>query len=494
MEAYLKLEAHIRAIESATDFTYKWCNNMGMEPDEAARFTLAVDELLTNMILFAYPESRGSEPRHIELWYKYSIPYLEIIIQESGEPFDPDRYRYSPKKALTEGNFEGAGLKLVRELTDHFLFLNRGKEGKEFRLAKQLPEPSLSKFQEDEDSKVNDELEEESSYEHAPVTKEDAEDIAKLIYRSYNYSYTKEDLYFPKQNELAIEHGKKFGTIIRTKSGRPVGYFTVIRIQDSLVGEVGEAVVSLSHRRKGLMTRMLNELIEMSKQRNLLGLYGLALTVHSISQKVNQVFGFYSTALLVAVTKGYKYKDSTEDHPQPATLVVDFLPLIEKWNPKVYLPARYRSMLLQLYQQFDIEPTVKNRSSNGRSSETDNQTDMHVEFTYRNRTATIVVDNLGNSFITSARSMMRSLDELNLTAIYIDIPLEEKSNDEAVEWLCKNGFIFSGLMPKIHHEKDYLRMQRIMVPINFELVNTYSETANRLKEFINHEYHELQEA
>ncbi|MDX1636516.1 MAG: GNAT family N-acetyltransferase [Balneolaceae bacterium] len=483
MEAYIYLEAHIKAIETATDFTYRWCINMGMDYNEAARFTLAVDELLTNMILFAYPDTDG----YIEIWYRYSVPQLEIIIQESGEPFDPDRYRYSPEKAMNEGDFEGAGLELVRNLTDHFLFLNRGKQGKEFRLVKQLAVQNLNTYREEDtaDGTAGD----DHSYTLAAATKEDAEDIAKLIYRSYHYSYSKEGLYFPKQNELALEHGKKFGTIVRTEEGRPVGYFSVIKDPDSMVGEVAEAVVSPPHRQQGLMTRMLNELIDTSKKRGLQGLYGLALTVHEISQRVNHNFDFVSTALLVGVTKGAKYKDFVADHPQPVSLLVDYLPLTSKRNPQVWLPSRYRSILQQIYRLFDITPALLEGEVNGQGSP--GKTELDLEFTYRNKTAMVVVKNIGNNVITAAHSMLRSLEEVDLNAIYIDIPLQHRDNEETVEWLHRNGFIFAGLMPMKYSEKDYLRLQKILVPIDFSLITTYSAMATDIKQFIFNEYHEI---
>lgn len=487
MEAYLYLEAHIKAIEPATDFTYKWCESMGMQKDEAARFTLAVDELLTDMILFAYPDTDG----YIELWYRYSLPQLEIIIQESGEPFDPDKYWYSRDKALEENNFEGAGLELVRQLTDHFLYLNRGRDGKEFRLSKQLSEKSYSDIQRyNEDTPESTEVE-DFTYELSPVTKEDAEDIAKLIYRSYDYSYSKEDLYFPKQNELAIEYGKKFGIIVRTQRGYPVGYFTVIKAQDSLIGEVGEAVVSPPHRKKGLMNHMMKGLIDMSKKRGIMGLYGLALTVHTISQKVNKTFGFGSTALLVAVTRGSKHADFITDDGQPKSILVDFLPLKRSWNPTVYLPEHYRLILQKLYDQFGVSLDIKDSSlyTVGEAG----KTEMNLKFTYKNKTAQVVVTNIGDHFITSAESMMRSLQEVDLHAVYFDIPLQNTPNNEAVEWLRTNGFIFAGLMPMNHYEKDFLRLQKILVPVNFDRINVYSEIAKNLKNFISDEYHGIPE-
>ncbi|MFN1834172.1 GNAT family N-acetyltransferase [Balneola sp. MJW-20] len=484
MEAYLYLEAHINAVESATDFTYKWCVNIGMEENEAARFSLALDELLTNMILFAYPETRG----YIDLWYKFSLPQLEIIVQDSGEPFDPDKNEYSQEKALIDNDFKGAGIEIARKMTEHFVFLNRGKLGKEFRLAKEIPEQSLVQYQEEINQADSTDSEPEYKLHKAGV--EDSEDIAKLIYRSYNYSYSKEDLYFPRQNELAIATGKKFGTIVRTDSGTPVGYFAVIRKPDSDVGEVGEAVVSPAHRRRSLMKKMMTALIEMSAENELRGLFGMAITVHDYSQRVNKAFGFKSTALMVAMAKDVKYRDLEEDYPQPVSLLADFLSLNNAWKPNVYLPERYEDILLKIYAHLEVIPC---RCSGIPNSTSDlHRTETELNLNYHNNIAKVICRKVGTDFPDAMRSLLLSLYELELNVIYVDLPLEKVPLNKAVTWLHENGFIFSGLLPLFHDNIDQLRMQKIQVPVDFSIIDTYSTMAGEIKEFIRDEHHEME--
>jgi hypothetical protein len=86
--------------------------------------------------------------------------------------------------------------------------------------------------------------------------------------------------------------------------------------------------------------------------------------------------------------------------------------------------------------------------------------------------------------------MFRSIEELNLATIYIDLPLGRGKIDVHVDYLKENGFIMAGLMPLFHEESDYLRMQKLMVDIEFEDIQTYSDVAGLIKERVKQEYDE----
>jgi len=489
MKAYLNLKAESGMIGSATDFTYKWCVNAGLEPEEAARMALAVDEILTDIALYAYGEEVGDA----EIRYRYSLSEIEIVIRETGEPFDPDKHAYSPGEQNGTRGLKGAGREIVEKMTDHFLFLNRGRDGKEFRLVKRFTGYDIRNLtrQEEPSESVEDEFPAEDSYLLTPATSEDAEDIAKLIYQSYDYSYSKEDLYFPKRIELAIRNEYKFGTIVRTTGGVPAGFFAVTMNTDSHIGEIGEAVVSPHHRKQGLMKRMLGELLEMSRQRQLLGLYGMALTVHTISQKVNEKYGFRSTALLLAKSPPATYRGLGEQYPQPLSMILDFLPLAETGHATVFLPTRYESVIRKVYDQFVHHPDIKTLPDQIPRDETETKLDLTIY--YESNSALIVVQNFGRSFESSCLSMSRSLVELKLSSIYIDLPLDHAWIEPAVEWLRDYGFILAGLMPLFHKDRDYVRMQKINIEIDFNLLETHTVIATELKERIAEEYHALQE-
>ena len=495
MEAHLYLEARLQMIGSATDFTYKWCVNMGFEQAVAARMALAVDEILTDIVLYAFKDETG----HIEIWFQYTFSEIEIIIQEMGEPFDPERYVYDADKAMKESNFEGASLESVRCMTDQFIFLNRGKDGKEFRLVKRFESADIrdrlpEKYPEQkDDNDVHDDDKNGNSapggdYLLTPVTSEDAEDIAKLIYRSYKYSYSKEDLYFPRRIEMAIRHEYKFGTIVRTAAGGPAGYFAVIKSTDSMIGEVGEAVVSPPYRKRGLMKIMMESLIDMSRQRGLKGLFGEALTAHTFSQKVNRKFDFRSTALVIAKSSRRTFKGMDFRSTENVSVVIDFLPLTRRWMKPAHLPEPYTDLLNTIYDQF--KAYLYRRSADGSPEDDPGKTNLDLMIHHEKNSALIIAREVGNTFELSCKRLFRSIEELNLTAIYFDLPLGRIPISSSVEYLKKNGFILAGLMPFYHEESDYLRMQKIMTDIEFDAIHTFSDVAGLIKKTVKKEYDE----
>lgn len=490
MEAHLLLESKVEMIGSVADFTYKWCVNMGFDEHSAAKMALSVDEILTDIVLYAFTDENG----YVEIWYQYTPSEIEIIIQEKGEPFDPEKHAYNKEKAIAENNFKGASLETVRKMTDYFLFLNRGKGGKEYRLVQKYSFPHIlelvpSGYNFDVDDET-DESEPGQNYLITPVTSEDAEDIAKLIYRSYSYSYSKEDLYFPRRIETAIFHDYKYGTIVRTTNGRPVGYFAVIKNTDSLIGEVAEAVVSPRHRNRGLMKKMMLNLIEMSRSRGLSGLFGMAMTNHLFSQKVNNRYGFKSTALIISKGGKRTFKGMEKANLDMISLVLDFLPLTMNWQRPPYVPKIYSRLLSDIYNQFEqLSDNTKKQKSSDRKP---HKTDISLSINYESHSALIIVKNYGSTFFRTCIRMLKSTDDLSLTSLYIDLPLDDPFIDSAINWLKKQRFILSGLVPFFHQEDDYLRMQRIFKKVNFRDIQTYTEIAGRLKKVVQDEYNELQ--
>ncbi|NBC66745.1 MAG: GNAT family N-acetyltransferase [Bacteroidetes bacterium] len=487
MEAHLLLESKVEMIGTVTDFTYKWCVNMGFDEHSSAKMALSVDEILTDIVLYAFKDEKG----YVEIWYQYTPSEVEIIIQEKGEPFDPEKHSYNREKAIAEGDYKGASLETVRKMTDHFLFLNRGKDGKEYRLVQKYSFPHILdlvptdyEFEKDEDP------ESEHNYLVTPVTSEDAEDIAKLIYRSYSYSYPKEDLYFPRRIETAIYNEYKYGTIVRTESGRPVGYFAVVKSTDSMIGEVTEAVVSPQHRNRGLMKKMMLHLIEMSRSRSLSGLFGMAMTNHLFSQKVNSRYGFKSTALIISKTGKRTLKGMEKSQLDMISVILDFLPLTKQWQRPPCLPKNYAELLSEIYDQFEEQErsTAKQKTTGSKSE----QTDMNLSINYESQSALITVKTYGSTFVGSCMRMLKSTEELMLTSLYIDLPLNDPYIDSAITWLKDQDFLLAGLVPFFHQEEDYLRMQQIYKEVNFSEIQTYSEIAGKLKKVIQDEYDELQ--
>jgi len=204
------------------------------------------------------------------------------------------------------------------------------------------------------------------------------------------------------------------------------------------------------------MKLMLNKLIDMSRQRGLSGLIGLAQTVYTISQKVNEKFGFKSTALILAASIRTVYKKLSEEYPQNISVVLDFLPLKRLWTNPEYLPLAYKSAMQRIYSQFEHHPEYIELPAAIQKENAD--TELHLVIKYETNTVLIIVRRFGNTFEQSCQRMLKSIEELQPRSIYIDLPLDHPWVNQTVGWFRQNGFIFAGLMPFFHMDSDYLRM------------------------------------
>ncbi len=485
MDLQLHIPSDEQAINPVCDFTYSWCLNSGLTKQEASKFTIAVSELITDIILFAYPES---ENKFIDLTFRQTLSDIELIASEAGEPFDPDQHRYSPESALDKGDFEGAGLRIIRRFTDDFLFINRGREGKEFRLQKEVDTHYLDELMELSRSLKPKEPEKklaDVSYSIKQITPADAEDIAKLIYRTYEYTYTKEDLYFPKKIEQTLIGKEKLGVITRGEKGEALGYFAILPKEDSNIAEVGEAVVSPDYRKQGIMSNMMEHLIKVGRSHNLKALYGKAVTNHPVSQRVNHKFGFTSTGLMLLDTNNVVFKGFDEQYPQPVSVIIDVLPLQENKPKDVYLPAKYQQLLTESYQQLGIPITPK--KPNGYTMA--EKSDADLEINYADSTAHIILNKYGPDFKSVLQEMINSLlEQETLNAIYLDLPLQNEATPSQLKELEGLGFIYCGLAPYFHQGADYIRLQKICMPLDFDLVDVHSDFGKQIKSFIANEY------
>lgn len=491
MDAQLHISTDEEVISPVCDFTHSWCTNCGLGTKEAKHFTIAVSELISDIILFAYPHDGQA---YFDLTFRHTLSNIEIIVSEVGEPFDPDRHRYNPQEAQQSGKFEGAGFRLIRRFCDEFLFINKGKEGKEFRLSKKIEVHDIDELIElsrsrkpEEPEEIEKEKAQKISYNINQITPADAEDIAKLIYRTYEYSYTKEDLYFPKKIEKTLLGKEKLGVITRSEEGEAIGYFAVLKKKDSNIAEVGEAVVSPEFRRRGIMSGMMELLIKTAREQQLDALFGKAVTLHPVSQRVNHKYDFVSTALMLAETRNVVFKGFDEQYPQPVSVVIDFLPLSKRTKRDVYLPVNYADILLETYNELEI-PVSKDQDTDPKMAE---KSDVQLVINYSDATSLITVNKYGPDFRSVLADMLDSLQKQeDPNAIYLDLPLENSATPEQYNLIESLGFIYCGLVPMFHHESDYLRLQKIYTPLDLDLVGLYSDFGNKIKSIIADEYRE----
>lgn len=493
MDATFQISTDEKIINPVCDFTYSWGVNCGLTKGDALRFSVAVSELITDVILFAFPDNSKQQ---FEIKFFHTFYYVEIVVCELGEPFDPDRHTYDSQKALRNDDFDGAGFLLMKSFSDDFSFINKGKEGKEFRLAKYVRirkiDELLQQSAEQREAKTQTE-EDQNSYISIDefrvdrINPTDAIDIAKLFYRTYGYTYNNEDLYLPKKIEESVLAKDKLGVIARNMDGEAIGYFSVIPKNNSRIAKVAEAVVSPKYRRNGVMSSMMEHLIEIAKSRQLTMLLGEAVTVHPASQKVNNKFGYITTALQLASSVNVKYKGFDEEYPQPVSMALDFLPILHPTGKSVFLPDTYSKMILETYDELEMNVAQK-EEANVRLAD---KSDIDVKINYSSSSSLIIVKKYGKDFLAVLSDMIDSLEEKSPETILLDLPLENKATPGQIANIKSLNFIYCGVLPQYHFNADFLRLQKVYSAINFSIIDIYSDFGKKIKSFVSNEYNNV---
>jgi len=115
------------------------------------------------------------------------------------------------------------------------------------------------------------------------------------------------------------------------------------------------------------------------------------------------------------------------------------------------------------------------------------KSDIDLEVNYEDRHVSIVVRQFGREFTDIVSDAVLNLVKNELNVLYIDLPLNDSATPGFALKLRRAGFVLSGLLPLFHHEDDYIRLQRVVCPLDLSLLTVSSEIGQCIIKTINNE-------
>jgi len=140
MEDTTKFPAQLASLHSMLGWIRERLEGGGLSDVEIRRIEIALEEGLVNVISYAYQGVEGE----ITLQYRQIVgEYIEIVIEDSGLPFNPLRHKkeidpFIPVEELEEG---GLGILFMQKLMDKVEY-QRVHEKNLLTLRKNLPQKS----------------------------------------------------------------------------------------------------------------------------------------------------------------------------------------------------------------------------------------------------------------------------------------------------------------------------------------------------------------
>lgn len=413
----------------------------GADEQEAQSFELSVEEAAVT-IIDGLPSNYAGDDYFL---IKCSTNDTGIIftLQNMGLPVDAQRLpKYSTDNP--EESTEGLSLHLMTSLMDQVKFENKGHDGWQTYLFKEVKNVKKDDVDNGADSTSRD-MKRHLAYDVKIAPPELAYEVSKLTYFNYGYSYSKDNFYYPEQVASMIEQKKVVSIVAIDEQKRIIGHLGLrIEEEQDQIAEVMLAMVHPDYRGSKCFYKMSKTMFEYCIKSHLKCLYSGLVTKHVYSQKSAIMFGMKPTAFRLSLHQRAKYKSMESSDNQRESLLDAFAFVNHKQEPiKVCFPEQHRQIM---------EKTLANLSLSWEEQTRCELLDTSTQLSYLEQTsiglANIQAKTIGLDFIKEVAILTKSLSMKRLDTIYLWIDLDTPSLEFINKKLETLGYFYCGIRPK----------------------------------------------
>ncbi len=287
----------------------------------------------------------------------------------------------------------------------------------------------------------------------------DASKVQVLMFRCYGESYF-DDLYYDVEAlRLAVSEKNQYSAIAELSSGEIVAHIGLRHYMGGLTADSTMGIIDPRYREQGLLVQVGVALMPVYEQLNLCGLYLYAVTIHPYSQKASLKGGSGVTGIFLNyIPQGTNFLEiesgpSTESTPA----LVMLQPFTAAPVRKIYLPKRYKEVVVQAFEQCGIKREYIENSAVNRMPSISS---IRVVIKQRQRICYLWVDEMGEDFGEQIEQKIKMLNEAELNAIYLQMPMDSVLIDRGISAVSRQGFFYAGVLPE-HGNRDWLTLQKI---------------------------------
>ena len=286
---------------------------------------------------------------------------------------------------------------------------------------------------------------------------DEAESLARCVYRCYGYSYDVAWMYEPETIASRLRSGHLRSAVGIGVGGEIVGHCGVLRSSVELaVGEVGMAVVDPRYRGHHLFTTLKRLVADWAADTGLVGLYSEATANHPYSQQANVALGAGETGVLLGyVPADVDYVDITAGSHRGA-VVLFYLKTGDGPGRVIHAPPQHAGILRAVVEHSGLAGRVDDSTAAPTLAPA---TRLDVSFRPDHNSATISVHEIGDDASSEVRTHLRDLCLHRVDTVYLDLPLTVPATAVCTERFEELGFFFGGVFPNQRIAGDVLRLQ-----------------------------------
>ena len=285
-------------------------------------------------------------------------------------------------------------------------------------------------------------------------TPEDAEAIAQLLYQNYHLSYVHADFYRPRYLIAGFATGELLSAVA-VHDGQVVGHHALMPLPGIPSAETGAAVVHSAYRGLGLFGRMFEHTLGAAVEGGFASVFGDAVTIHPVSQRVEASHGYRETALQLGMVPAQTTMRGFggAGPPRRTATLRSYRPL-DAGRRQAVLPTAYRAMLEGIYANVGL-------SLEAGAEQTPVEGDAVTSSIDQPRSLGFLrVRRWDEQSDAALKRVVRDLLSRHVDVVYADVDLAAvEAVDEAAAAANELGFFVSGLILHGVDGHDHLRLQ-----------------------------------
>lgn len=447
----LTLPNDVRHIGVASGAVRAAARPYGYSESELDDWERVIEEAVSNVIRFAYDPG---EQASFDIDCLQGTNGLTVRIRDRGRPFDPRRiqpiaFDNDPKSTSAYG----LGWHLMQQLMDVVSLESLGREGKQLTLFKAAPckfspsAPAVPPPQPAEALAPDDIV-------CRRATPDDADELIRLFYDCYHYSYFNEQIYSPEALGAMIEKGEIDSFVAQLKSGRLVSHQALVHYADRPNAvECGMAATDPAYRGHGILDRMLKLANEQALHSSKRAWFGGGVTAHVASQRACLHIGMNECGLMPGAVPPERFLGLNAGVQGRGTILFLAGLLGDRTPPRLVLPPAHEAFITGLYEHCRI-PFARGDAGPA----TQDHADITVSVRPKLQVVRVTVQKIGGDLTSRIEAIMHGARQSRAEVGQLFLPLADSALPQAVAALEAIGWFVTGILPEGSTVGDVLLM------------------------------------
>lgn len=481
----LMLPYRLELLNVVTAFVSEIGQSLGANEQETLQLRLAAEEVFT-YIMEAFPASEKNAVFYLRC--EEGDGNVTYRFSNHGTPLN---VRATPEFAASdmEATIAGLGLSLVKQITDHFEFINHGNDGWLIVFSKQLSAfQSILKHAEPLPEAVLDSQQslglhvKRATTAHVPK-------LIDLLYQTYRYSYPVSDLYDEKVFAKAIEDQDIVSIIVETGEGKIVGN-CMLHFASPYMAEVGSLMTAPHYRATSATAILVKETLRVMRNStfNDTLFYANLVTTHTNSQRLMQVGRLLPIGLLLSLCDCARFLGINEVTNQRESCVFVVLSTrLKGRNLTAYAPPEHQKIIDKLLTNIGMSITWPTEEWLPLPSCTHLTTTPYT----KNLVMEIQVNEFGLDFSTILKKQTLEIQQNGFLTCLLTFPLDKASPVEIDQILKDNKYFFSGLQIKKDGKWYLLYTNLFHQRFQFASIALHDPIAIELRHYMEEQYLQL---